>query len=91
MRQIGQLQFPEPGNRNECGAWTPYIRRYALARNVLVVAKSRIEGSWKACCDAVPGEDHKEESAAVMRHGTEIPEEVARVMFPEFDEIPYAR
>ena len=74
----------------EAKDWTPTIRRYALSSKVLVVAKTRIEGSWSAYCDAVPGNKHDIEFDAVLSHGSKIPEEVARVLFPMFDEIPYA-
>ena len=68
----------------------PVIRRRALATKVLVVATTRVEGTWKAYCDAVPGYDHQQEVDAVLRHGDQIAEPFARVLFPEFDSLPYA-
>lgn len=72
-------------------AWTPTIRIYALANRVLVVAKTRFEGTWAAYCDAVPGINHKIESDAVLQDGDKLLEDVARKLFPVFEELPYAR
>lgn len=91
MRQIGKFQFPMPGERCDVDGWEPYIRVRALSPRVLVVAKTRIEGAWKAYCDAVPGQNHDDEWEEVMRHGSEIPEALALAMFPEFEGVPYAR
>ncbi|KKL48670.1 hypothetical protein LCGC14_2323220 [marine sediment metagenome] len=70
--------------------WTPTIRVHALASKVLVVASTRIEGTWAAYCDAVPGDNHEVESIAVLENGGKLMEEVARVLFPIFEELPYA-
>ena len=70
--------------------WTPTIRTHALARRVLVVARTRIEGKWAAYCDAVPGDNHKLEVDEVLKRGDKMPEYIARVLFPEFDDIPYS-
>jgi len=90
MRTIGNMQFPEQGNAGECRAWTPYRRTRALARRVLVVAKTRIEGKWNAYCDAVPGENHDGEKDAVYQHGCKLEEDIALAIFPEYAGIPYA-
>jgi hypothetical protein len=63
----------------------------ALARQVLVVASKRIEGTWKAYCDAVPGESHEKEVEKVFLKGIPVEEKVARVLFAEFKDVPYAR
>ena len=70
--------------------WTPITSKHALARKVLCVAKTRIEGSWAAYCDAVPGIDHSREMAEVLRAGDKLGERIARHLFPQFDGIPYA-
>lgn len=90
MREIGKFVFPEPGNREECDAWRPYVRYRALAGRVLVVAKTRIEGAWAAYCDAVPGQNHDREHEEVLRHGSKLLEEWARPLFPELEGVPYA-
>ena len=69
--------------------WTPTIHTHALAMKVLVVARTRIEGTWSAYCDAVPGYDHNAEYDAVLRNGDKLPEEVAQALFPRLEEIPY--
>lgn len=70
--------------------WQPQIRIFALSHRVLVVAKTRIEGAWCAYCDAVPGECHADEASEVLRLGGKIPADVARILFPEFIDLPYA-
>ena len=69
--------------------WKPQIRRIALHQNVLIVAETRIEGAWSAFCGPVPGINHNEEWQEVARVGDTLPEEVARVLFPEHDNLPY--
>lgn len=65
--------------------WTRTIRRVALARKVLCVATTRVEGSWTAYINAVPGLDHHVEVDVVLARGTKLPERIARMLFPEFD------
>lgn len=79
-----------PKTPEQAKLFTPIIQRHALARNVLAVAKTRIEGRWAAYVDAVDGQNHQHEQPAVLHHGTKLPEEVAKVLFPVFAEIPYA-
>ena len=74
----------------EAKDWTPTIRMHALSMKVLVVARTRIEGTWAAYCDAVPGDNHEAESIFVLENGDKLMEEVAWVLFPEFRNIPYA-
>jgi len=65
--------------------WVP------LARRVLVAAKPRVEGTWKAYVDAVPGQNHPEEVELVLKEGSQLRETIARSIFPSFDDTPYAR
>ena len=92
---IGECQFLTQGcSPEDVTEWKEKLRivkRRALGRNVLVVARTRIEGKWAAYIDAVPGRNHAHEEAAVLDHGTKLLEEVARVLFPQFDDIPYAK
>ena len=74
----------------EAREWRSRVRRRALATKVLVVAETRIEGAWAAYCDAVPGYDHDSEQTAVLLHGEKLHEAFARVLFPEFNSLPYA-
>ena len=90
MNVINGFEFPERGNAAECEMWSPAIVRRPLNRKVLTVAKTRIEGAWAAYCDAVPGVDHAEESVAVCEDGDKLPERIARAIFPQLDDVPYA-
>jgi hypothetical protein len=71
-------------------AWRPVgpVAIHALSARVLVVAVKRVEG-WAAYCDAVPGEDHGRELYKVAQTGSKIAEHVARVLFPQFADVPY--
>jgi len=91
MRTIGAFTFPSPRDETECAEWKPYVTRIALHRQVLVVAKTRIEGTWKAYCAPVLGENHDEEWRNVLRCGSQLPENWGRALFPELKEVPYAR
>ena len=62
---------------------------HALSSKVLAVAHTRIEGTWCAYIDAVPGWRHDDEAWAVLLHGEKLSEGVAKVLFPAF-EGPYA-
>ncbi|KKL26843.1 hypothetical protein LCGC14_2391190 [marine sediment metagenome] len=71
--------------------WKPTVRIFPLANRVLAVAATRVEGTWAAYCDAVPGDKHTAEANAVLANGDKLMEEVARVLFPMFKDLPYAR
>lgn len=61
------------------------VRTRALARRVLVVAVT--DGrDWTAYIDAVPGESHRKEEAAVKERGDKLDHNIAKVMFPDLDE-----
>ena len=79
-----------PKSVEEAQAWTPRIRRHELARNVIALSRTRIECAWAAYIDAVPGENHDREEQAVLDHGAKLQEKIARILFPEFEGIPYA-
>jgi hypothetical protein len=82
--------FPARGS-DRVDDWQPLIRYRALAGHVLAVARTRIEGTWRAYVDAVPGLQHRAEIAGVLETGTALDEPVARVLFPELNDIPYAQ
>jgi len=67
------------------------ILKRAFAMRVLAVATTRIEGKWSAYIDAVPGYNHDAEFLPVLQEGEKLSEPIARIMFPEFNPIPYAR
>ena len=91
MKYLGENGIPFPESVEEAAKWEPTCDYCALARMVLVVAKTRVEGVWSAYCDTVPGQNHDNEYIEVLRTGDKIPEQIARVIFPRFDGIPYAR
>jgi len=70
--------------------WEPSTRVRALSSRVLCVARTRIEGAWAAYVDAVPGKSHAGEWEPVLEHGAKLDERLARVLFPEFDDLRYA-
>lgn len=55
------------------------------------MARTRITGHWAAYIAPVPGERHDEEAEEVLLSGTKLHEEVARTLFPEWKEIPWAK
>uniref|UniRef100_A0A6M3L426 Uncharacterized protein n=1 Tax=viral metagenome TaxID=1070528 RepID=A0A6M3L426_9ZZZZ len=88
MRELGvnRILFPDSPEDD----WHPITRNHALARRVLAVAKTRIEGKWAAYIDAVPGQNHDREGIRVLESGDKLPERIARLLFSEFEGIPYA-
>jgi hypothetical protein len=82
--------FDFPTSRAEVEFWVPTFRKKALHSKVLAVAKTQIEGRWAAYCFPVPGQNHDDEWHLWQKDGAKMPEEWARPMFPEFDDIPYA-
>ena len=87
----GHLAGHFPTNVEEANEWKPVIRIYPMHSRVLVVARSRIEFAWAAYCGPVPGHNHEAEYPDVLDHGSKVDEDVARVLFPLFDGVPYAR
>jgi len=88
MKTVGNYVFPE--NSEEAKLWIPQIRTHALSHNVLVAAKTRIEGKWAAYIRPVPGNNHEFEAARVLTDGTKLSKELALILFPCFKDIPYA-
>lgn len=63
-------------------------RMKALAMKVLCVAiQGGLGSDWAAYIDAVPGESHKREWPQVARNGSKLPYEIAKILFPDFDEL----
>lgn len=91
MKIIGSLAFPEASNAKECEEWKPVVRHRALHRCVLTAAKTRIEGQWAAYCKDVSGANHLDCIEDVLAEGAKMSESVARALYPEFAEIPYAK
>ena len=64
---------------------------HTLARDIVVVARSRIEGTWKAYIASTDERSHKDAISEVLAHGTTVKEPIARYLFPHFKDLPYAR
>lgn len=91
MIELHGFKFPETSvEAQDTSAWQ---RKYlhALGLRVLCVAHTRLEKTWSAYCDAVPGKDHDLEAEEVFRTGAKLQEHVACVLFPEFAALPYAK
>lgn len=96
MRTLGTCHVTFPSRptdpdwqAGESDDWKPTVRLRALASRVLVVAQTRIEGTWSAYCGPVPGIDHRREWQEVLNSGDKLREVVARAIFPEFEGVPY--
>ena len=89
MISIGRFTFPE--TESEAANWKPFQTRRMLHRQVMVVARTRVERAWKAYCFPVPGHNHDDEEVFWEREGSQLPELYARAMFPEFTDLPYAK
>lgn len=79
-----------PKSSDEALAFEPLIRHRALDMCVLVVARTRIECAWAAFVGAVDGLNHFDERDNILDHGAKLDEPIARILFPEFAEVPYA-
>lgn len=89
MKITGGFSFPT--SVEEAKDWQPIFRTQCLHWRVMMVAKTRCEGAWKCYCTPVPGVSHDAEVHLWQRDGTQVEEKFARVLFPEFDDLPYAR
>jgi len=61
----------------------------ALDKQVLVVAVEGHVGDWAAYAGAVRGLSHESEWREVASHGSKLPEEFARLLFPAFEDLVY--
>ena len=72
----------------------PKMYHLLLHRQVMVVARTRADGTWKAYCFPVPGVDHDAEEALWETEGSQLPERFARAMFgylKDLSEMEYAK
>ena len=89
MIEVAGFTFPE--SREELDNWNPEQYRRMLHRQVMVVARTRIERRWKAYCFPVPGLNHDDEEYLWESEGVAIPEAVARALFPFFKDLKYSK
>ena len=87
---INEMKFNFPETKEELINWTYQKQRYMLHRNVMCLAKTRIEGRWCAYCFPVPGKNHDKEEYLWKTEGAKLSKKLAENMFPEFKELPYA-
>ena len=79
-----------PKSVDEAQAFEPIIVYRALSSKVLAVARTRVECAWAAYVDAVPGMNHRREMEPVLDNGAKLDEKIARILFPQFADVPYA-
>jgi hypothetical protein len=89
MKEVGGFPFPE--TKEEADAWEPVFYREALHQQIIVVGKTRIEGKWNAYIFPVPGHNHEQEMSLWETEGAKLSEDLARMFFPQFEGVPYAR
>jgi hypothetical protein len=77
------------GEQTEEQKWSPTIARYSLSPNVMVVARTRIEGTWAAYCAAVQGQSLSHDEKFTLDNGSKLPEKIARAIFEQFEELKY--
>lgn len=88
MKKIGQFDFPE--TQEDMAQWAPSMTHIAMHRNVLLVARTRVEGTWACYCTPVPGINHDNERYLWETDGVKTSQKIARASFPQFDSVPYA-
>lgn len=57
----------------------------ALTTRILAVAVPDAVGQWAVYMDAVPGNNHKEEMAEVVRSGSKQSKKMGVFLFPDFE------
>tara|TARA_R110000782_G_scaffold172672_2_gene264278 strand:+ start:376 stop:606 length:231 start_codon:yes stop_codon:yes gene_type:complete len=72
------------------GAGPPHYI-HMLHRQVMVIARMRVEGTWKAYCFPVPGLNHDDEEYLWEIDGVQLNEKEARSMFGFLENVPYSR
>lgn len=83
-----------PTNEEEARSWKATRVPYQLSAHLLVVAQTRIECAWAAYIGAMGQQDYGVDNHFAYKYvamvGDKLPEEIARVIFPQFAEVPYA-
>ena len=69
----------------------PKMYCHAIHRQVLVVARTRVEGTWKAYVFPVPGNSHEAEKHLWREHGSQLEESTARTLFGFLEDVPYSK
>ena len=76
---------------NQSTEFKPIIRSVTLAPDILVCARTRVEGCWRAYIASTVFIDHERPAAigTVLDYGTKLEESIARALFPGFADLPY--
>jgi hypothetical protein len=91
MKKLGKNNISFPETLEEAQGWTPTSTRRMLHRQVMCLARTRVEGKWCAYCFPVPGINHDNEEYLWENEGVKLPKEIALILFPYFEGIPYAK
>jgi len=65
------------------------MRWIALDMRVIVVAVEGGVKDWAAYIGAVEGNSHEREYEGVMDYGTQLPQKVAELLFPDFKHLDW--
>lgn len=75
--------------------WKPRILSYTIGQFsgllIEVVARTRVEGTWKAYIGIASGIHKELERKRILDQGSPLKEDTARTIFKNFDELPYAK
>jgi hypothetical protein len=88
MKTIDNIPFPETSD--EADHWARTVTYRALHSKILFVAVTRIEGFWSCYCVPVAGRHHEVEKHLWQLEGNKVSEAIARLLFPQYPNIPYA-
>lgn len=88
MRTVGGMEFPTC--REDFERWRAEIHYRVLARDMLLIARTRVEGRWRCYAVTVAGQNHDIEASTAWQRGTAVTEAIARAAFPRFAHLPYA-
>lgn len=93
LRQIGRFGFPGPDStREEINTWEPTMWVRGMHTHVVAVGRSRIEGAWACYIVWLPKscDNHLRGAEEHWGDGAKADEALARLLFPQFEGVPYA-
>lgn len=74
--------------------WKPKIASHEFGNfgglMITAVARTRIDGSWRAYIGVTTGDYPEIESKRILSHGAKLAADTARTIFKKFDKLPYA-
>jgi len=63
-----------------------YYTRSLSPRVLVVAVVNKQIKDWACYIDSVPGNNHDEEYENVTENGTELPHDIAKLLFPDLDQ-----